>query len=248
MKGLSGKVVIVTGAARGLGRTFALELAASGAQVTITDVDEEGLKDTYKEIVSRGGKALWVQGDVSKEEDQNRMAQKTQETFGRIDILINNAAIIPPRKAFYEISPSEFDLVMGVNVKGAWLAARAVFPFLKAQGKGKIINIASETFFTGSHGFAHYVASKGGMVGLTRALAAELGPENICVNVIAVGFTDTPGGAIVGDVKKYDVGRTPLGRYAVPEDIVGALVFLASDGSDFITGQTIVVDGGRFMH
>lgn len=249
MKRLSGKIAIVTGAAGGLGRAFAVDLAAAGAQVAIvTRKDLEGLKETYGQIVSLGGKAIWIQADISKEEDLDRMALETHNRFGRIDILVNNAAIIPSRKAFYEIPPAEFEQVMNTNVKGTWMSTRAVYPYMKAQGKGKIINIASETFFTGSHGFAHYVASKGGIMGLTRALAAELGPENICVNVVAVGYTDTPGAAIIGDVKKYDVSRTPLGRYAIPEDIMGTVTFLASDDSDFITGQTIVVDGGRFMH
>jgi len=121
---------------------------------------------------------------------------------------------------------------------------------MKGQGKGKIINIASETFFTGSHGFVHYVASKGGVVGVTRALAAELGPFNICVNVVAVGFTETEAGAALvgGDVAKYDVSRTPLARLGQPGDVVGMVSFLASDAADFITGQTVLVNGGRFMH
>ncbi len=138
--------------------------------------------------------------------------------------------------------------MMAVNVKGSWLCARAVFPAMRDQGKGKIINLASEVFFTGSHGFVHYVASKGGVVGLTRALAVELGPYGICVNAVAPGYTDTEASRTVADVSKYDTSRTPLRRLEKPDDVVGAVAFLASNDSDFITGQTVLVDGGRAMH
>jgi NAD(P)-dependent dehydrogenase (short-subunit alcohol dehydrogenase family) len=248
---LEGKVAIVTGAGKGLGRAFAVDLAKQGAKVVIvTRKDLEGLKKTYEQIEAIGGKALWLQVDVSHTEDLSRMVAETTKRFGRIDILVNNAALIPMRKAFNEISPEEFGQVLNTNVMGAWLSACAVFPSMKEQGKGKIINIASETFFTGSHGFAHYVASKGGLIGVTRALAVELGSFNICVNVVAVGFTETEAATALvgGDVKKYDVSRTPLGRLGQPEDVVGTVSFLASDAADFITGQTILVDGGRFMH
>ena len=137
---------------------------------------------------------------------------------------------------------------MAVNVKGAWLCVRAVFPYMKQQGKGKIINISSETFFTGSHGFVHYVSSKGAIIGLTRALAVELGPHNININALAPGFTDTEASRTIADVTKYDVSRTPIKRLEHPNDLMGALVFFASDESDFITGQTLLVDGGRAMH
>lgn len=249
MKRLDGKVAIVTGAGKGLGRAFALDLAREGARiVVVTRKDLEGLRKTCEEIEAAGGESFWLQADVTREEDLNRMVAETVKRYGRIDILVNNAAFIPARKPFYEIPSEEFDQVIGINIKGAWLSTCAVFPLMKEQRKGKIINIASETFFTGSHGFAHYVASKGGLVGITRALAAELGPSGICVNVVAVGYTDTEAAALIGDVKTYDVSRTPLGRVGKPEDIVGIVSFLASDASDFITGQTVVVDGGRFMH
>jgi NAD(P)-dependent dehydrogenase (short-subunit alcohol dehydrogenase family) len=178
------------------------------------------------------------------------MAAFAYERFGRIDILVNNAAIYYGlvRKPFYEIDAGEFDRVMMVNVKGVWLSTKAVYPYMKEAGKGKIINLASETFFTGSHGFAHYVATKGAVIGLTRALAVELGPDNICINAIAPGFTDTEGSRTIADVTKYDVSRTPLRRLGTAEDIMGAAVFLSSDASDFVTGQTILVDGGRAMH
>jgi 3-oxoacyl-[acyl-carrier protein] reductase len=248
---LKDKVIIVTGAGKGLGRAFAIDLAKQGAKiVVVTRKDLEGLKKTCNQIEALGGEALWLQVDVTRTEDLSRMVGETIKRFGRIDVLVNNAAWIPMRKAFNEILPDEFSQVLSINIMGAWLATCAVFPYMKEQGKGKIINIASETFFTGSHGFAHYVASKGGLIGVTRALAVELGPSNICVNVVAVGFTATEAGAelVGGDVSKYDVSRTPLKRLQQPEDVVGMVSFLASDAADFITGQTMLVDGGRFMH
>jgi NAD(P)-dependent dehydrogenase (short-subunit alcohol dehydrogenase family) len=187
---------------------------------------------------------------VARETDMLNMAEATNRAFGRIDILINNAAVYDglKRKPFHEIDPDEWDLVMAVNVKGAFLAARAVFPYMKAQGYGKIVNLASEVFFTGSNGFAHYVASKGGIIGLTRALAVELGPYNICINCVAPGFTDTEASRGLADVSKYDTSKTPLRRLEMPADLTGAALFLASPESDFITGQTLLVDGGRAMH
>lgn len=245
---LKDRVAIVTGAARGLGRAFCTALAKEGAKIMAVDIAD--LQDTLEEIESSGGtaKGLWV--DVSSEKETLRMAEETLGAFGRMDILVNNAAIIYGllRKPFFEIDPNVWDKVMAVNVKGPWLCTRAVFPHMKEQRKGKIINLSSETFFTGSHGFVHYVASKGGVVGLTRALAIELGPHNININAIAPGFTDTEASRSIADVAKYDVGRTPLNRLQQPKDLLGALIFLASDDSDFITGQVLLVDGGRVMH
>ena len=248
---LKGRVAIVTGGAKGLGRAFALKLAEEGARVmVVTRKDMANLEKTVQQIKDLGGEAALFQADVARETDMLNMAEETNKAFGRIDILINNAAIYDgiKRKPFHEIDPDEWDLVMTVNVKGAFLAARAVFPYMKAQGYGKIVNLSSEVFFTGSHGFAHYVASKGGIVGLTRALAVELGPHNICINCVAPGFTDTEASRGLADVTKYDTSKTPLRRLERPEDLTGAALFLASPESDFITGQTLLVDGGRAMH
>jgi 3-oxoacyl-[acyl-carrier protein] reductase len=248
---LSGKAAVVTGAAKGLGRAFCLGLAREGARIlAVTRKDLKNLEQTVQMVRSLGGEAELFQADVAAEADTLAMAREAVQKFGQIDILINNAAIYDgiQRRPFTEIDLREWDLVLNVNVKGAFLAARAVFPFMKERGYGKIVNLASEVFFTGSHGFAHYVASKGGIIGLTRALAVELGPHNICINCIAPGFTDTEASRGIADVAKYDVSKTPLKRLEKPEDLVGAAVFLACPESDFITGQTLLIDGGRAMH
>lgn len=248
---LKDRVAIVTGGAKGLGRAFAIRLAEEGASVmVVTRKDMDNLKETVKMIQDKGGKAAFFQADVANETDIKAMAKATADQFGKIDILLNNAAIYDgiKRKPFTEVSLDEWDLVLSVNVKGAFLATRAVFPYMKEQGYGKIINLSSETFFTGSTGFVHYVASKGGIIGLTRALAIELGPYNICINCLAPGFTDTEASRGLADVNKYDTSKTPLRRLEKPEDLTGAALFLASSESDFITGQTLLVDGGRAMH
>lgn len=245
---LKDKVAIVTGAGRGLGQMFSIALAKEGAKIVATDVIN--LENTVKEIEALGGMAKGLQADVTNEAETVKLAEDTVKAFGRIDILVNCAAIYYGlrRKPFYEIDPGEWDKVMTVNVKGTWLCVRAVFPYMKQQGKGKIVNLSSETFFTGSHGFVHYVTSKGGVIGLTRALAIELGPYHININALAPGFTDTEASRTIADVTKYDVSRTPLTRLEQPHDLIGAAIFFASDESDFITGQTLLVDGGRAMH
>ncbi len=258
---LEGKTAIVTGAAKGLGREFALGLAGHGAKVlAVTRKDMANLAETVQLINNNNGQAEAFQADVSSEQDCLDMAAAAKRIFGSVDILVNNAAIYDglERKPFDQIDLAEWDLVMNVNVKGAFLACRAVFPYMRDQGQGqgqvqgqvqgKIVNLASEVFFTGSHGFVHYVTSKGGIIGLTRALAVELGPHNICINCVAPGFTDTEASRNLADVGKYDTSKTPLRRMETPQDLSGAVAFFCGPASDFITGQTLLVDGGRAMH
>ncbi len=249
---LKDKVAIVTGAAKGLGKGIRhwhgkRRGQDHGRNSKRSCQPGENRKGDPDPLV---GSPKSLQADVSIEKDALRIAEETMKAFGRIDILVNCAAIYDGlvRKSFTEIDPNEWDQVMTVNVKGPWLCARAVFPYMKQQGKGKIVNLSSEVFFTGSHGFIHYVASKGGVIGLTRALAIELGPHNININAVAPGFTDTEASRSLADVTKYDVSKTPLKRLEQPNDLLGAVVFLASDESNFITGQTLLVDGGRAMH
>jgi len=251
MRRLEGRVAIVTGGARGLGKAFCLAMAEQGAKMVIADILDKEAQQTAEEIQAKSGSAIALKVDVTSEEDTLGMVGKIVKQFSRIDILVNNAAMVYgiTRKPFTEIPVTEWDKLMAVNLKGVFLCCRAVFPQMKKQGKGKIINLTSETAFTGSRHLIHYVTSKGGIISFTRALAAEVGQYGICVNAIGPGFTDTESSrTVIDDITKYDVSLTPLRRLEQPEDLVGAVIFLASDESDFITGQTLVVDGGRYMH
>ena len=247
---LKDKVAIVTGSAKGIGKAYALRFAQEGAKVTVCDILD--CEETAKEIEAMGGEVLGLKTDVSSEESTIEMAKKTNERFGRIDILVNNAAVYGniKRKPFYEIAPDEWDKLISVNLKGMWLCCKAVFPYMKEQEKGKIINISSSVHFSGVPYFLHYATSKGGVVAFTRALARELGQYSINVNAVAPGLTMTEAGQSVNppDRIKMVVEMLSIKRPEQPEDLVGTVVFLASDDSDFVTGQTIVVDGGGAMH
>ncbi|MFC1532051.1 SDR family NAD(P)-dependent oxidoreductase [Thermodesulfobacteriota bacterium] len=249
---LKGKAAIITGGAQGIGKVYALGLIEEGAKVTIADVLDS--KEIQKEIEKRGGESLALLTDISDEKSCEDMARETINRFGRIDILINNAAVFSSihTKPFYEISAQEWDEVMSVNLKGTFLCCKAVYPQMKKQGKGKIINISSGAFFKGIPDFSHYIASKGGVIGLTRALAREVGDDGICVNAIAPGYTHTE---VMRDQPIHDesvtnavVGGRCFKRHQMPEDLIGTVIFLASDESDFITGQTLLVDGGSNLH
>lgn len=252
---LKDKVAIVTGAGHGIGRAFALGLSEEGARVLAADIDAQSAQETTALVRAGGGDAQACAVDVSVERSTLEMAKQAVQIYGGIDILVNNAAVfhsvpITGRSGFMNISLDEWDRLMAVNVKGVFLCIRAVFPYLKERGRGKIINISSGTFFAGTPMFCHYVSSKGAVIGLTRSLARELGDYNVSINAIAPGATQsdpTPGKQDYA-VRKGAVAPRCFKRVEVPEDLVGAMIFLASSDSDFITGQTIAVDGGAIMH
>ena len=248
---LKDKVSIITGGGQGLGREFAVKFSQEGAKVVIAEIDFEKAQAVAHEIEKKGGEALAVHADVTSEEQTKEMAKKAVERFGAIDILVNNAADVYglKMKPFYEITESEWDRMMAINVKGMWLCTKAVFPQMKTQGKGKIINIASTVFNTGCPYILHYVASKGAVVGMTRALAKELGGFGINVNCTNPGFTWTEGGEKFAESFEpgyldayYDM--QVFKRRGIPSDQVGAVLFFASDESDFITGQSLLIDAG----
>lgn len=248
---LNGKVAIVTGGARALGKAYALRLAQEGAKLIIADILDG--YETTNAIERQGGEAIFIQTDVTSEESTIKMAREGFERFGKIDILINNAAMFATlvKKPFYEIPAQEWDAVMAVNLKGPFLCAKAVYPYMKRQGKGKIINVSSGAFYKGLPHFLHYVVSKGGNVALTRSLAKEMGDAGICVNTIAPGFTETDylreNPMDSPEVIQSSIDSRCFKRSETPEDLVGTIVFLSSDDSDYVTGQTIIVDGGSAL-
>ena len=253
---LGGRVCIVTGGAHGIGKAYAQRLADEGAHIVIADIDGAASETTAQAISAKDGapKAIGFRVDVSNEDSLAEMVSKVMAEFGRIDVLINNAAIfatIPmSRLPFDQITVEEWERMMSVNLKGPWLAARAVAPVMKEQKYGKIINIASGTAFKGTGGRIHYVTSKAGMLGFTRSLANDLGQWNITVNCVAPGSTLSEEQATddIMKMRQSKAGSRPLSRMQLPADLVGAMAFFCSGDSDFITGQTLVVDGGAYMH
>lgn len=241
------RTVVVTGAATGLGREFALGFAALGDRVVIADLDLDGAHATARLVEKAGASALAVHADVTDRESTERLAAAAA-AFGDgiIDVLVNNAALYAgiTRGPFEGIAEEEWDAAMAVNLKGPWLVTRAASPFLREGGR--VINLTSATVMSGSPHWAHYVASKGGVIALTRVLARELGERAITVNAIAPGFTLTESSrGLIDDADTYGVERGALKRASHPDDVVGTAIFLAGPASAFITGQTIVVDGGR---
>lgn len=251
---LDGRVAIVTGGGHGIGRAYASRLAAEGARVVIAELDGNAGSAVAAELNAQGMPAFAVQTDVANEASANNMAAQTIAHFGRIDVLVNNAAIFATvpmsRSPFDEISIDEWDRMMSVNVKGTWLASRAVVPQMRAQAYGKIINVSSGTALKGSPSRIHYVTSKAGILGFTKTLANEVGKDGICVNCVAPGSTlseENPDADIL-KMRAQAANARALKRVQTPEDLTGAVVFFASADSDFITGQTLVVDGGSCMH
>jgi NAD(P)-dependent dehydrogenase (short-subunit alcohol dehydrogenase family) len=248
---LKDKVAVVTGSARGIGATFCEALAEAGAKVVAGDVLDGSA--VAERITKAGGEAIYRKTDVASSGSVAALVAAALERFGTIDILVNNAAIFAnlAKKAFTDIDAAEWDAVMGVNVRGPFECTKAVAPVMIAKRQGKIINIASGTVFKGYAGALHYVGSKGAVVAMTRCLARELGPHNICVNAIAPGLTMSEGVIAnpewSGQASQSTIASRALKREQMPGDLVGTLLYLASDASDFVTGQTIVVDGGSVM-
>lgn len=243
--GATGKTtrrILVTGAAQGLGSAIARHLASQGCRVFATDRDTTTLENS---LAQRPDIHIG-HCDVADERSVLEAVAVARETLSGLDGLVNNAALVGVTRAPAEQIPiEEFDQVQRVNLRGPWLMYRAVIPHLEAGGS--IVNVTSETAFAGSVNLSHYVASKAGLVGLTRALAREAGARGVRVNAIAPGFTDTPGARVIGDPDHYDTSNTPLGRVARPGDMVGAVDFLLSQTSSFVTGQTLLINGGRYF-
>jgi NAD(P)-dependent dehydrogenase (short-subunit alcohol dehydrogenase family) len=236
---LDGKVAIVTGGAQGIGRAIAEGLEREDATVVIADLDPP-----------EGG----IRADVSSEADVEAMVRETVERHGGLDILVNNAGLYAslPMRPFDQIPLEEWRQVMDVNVASMFLTCRAVVPLMRARGAGKIVNISSGTPFRGVPFLLHYVTSKGAIVAFTRSLARELGKDSIHVNCVAPGFTMTDGvlanPEVVEKLRDASVAARTIQRDQVPEDVVGAVVFFCSPGASFVTGQTMVIDGGQYFH
>lgn len=251
MLDLSGKVTIVTGAARGLGAAYARALGGKGAAVTVADVLAEEAGEVANEILSNGGRAIAVETDVSDQDSFRAAVAATKEQFGSVDILINNAAIgtTPQTKdaPWHEWPVEAWDKVMAVNMRGSFLGAQAVAPGMIEKGWGRIVNVSSASFWSPMIEAAHYVASKGGVLGLTRALAAGLGQHGVTVNALVPGLTRTENVEQIYPPEVFERFRAmrAIPRDAAPDDLVGAVLYLCSPASDFVTGQTFIVDGGH---
>ena len=248
MKRLEQRIAVVTGAGQGIGRAIGLGMAREGATVVIADINEERANTVKNEIEAFGGKALAIGTDVSNEFSVKAMVEKSLKEFRRLDILVNNAGIFPT-SLVEEMGEEEWDQVIGTNLVGAFLCARAVVPKFLDQRSGRIISLTSGRAFQGAKNGAHYAASKAGIIGFSKSLALELAPHGITVNVICPGITDTtqPRGHQTEEQIYAQAQRIPLGRIGQPEDLVGPTVFLASDAAAFITGQTVLVNGGSIM-
>jgi len=246
---LDGRVAIVTGAGRHLGRAYSLGLAREGAKIMAADIADAS--PVAAEIREAGGEAEATHVDVTDPASVAEMVSATVGRFGRVDVLVNNAGWF--KQAFHgpwtDISVEEWDRAFAVNVRGTWLASAAVAPYMRAQRSGKIINIGSDTVWKGTPGFLHYVSSKAAVLGLTRALAREVGEDGICVNMLCPDYI--PDEDMLRDDPEHDafvVSQRVIKRTEVPEDMLGGLVYLAGPGSDFVTGQGLFVDGGVVFH
>ncbi len=252
MARVKGKVAVVTGGAQGIGRAYAECLAAEGAQVVVTDIADTA--DAVAAIKAAGGEAIGLEVDVTSNESLAAMVKEAESSFGAIEILVNNAAVFASlaMKPFTEIPEEEWDLVMRVNVRGPFQATKAVLPSMRKNGRGKVINISSGTILRGAPMFLHYVSSKGAILAQTRAICRELAADNVQANTIIIGLTESEGvknnEKMLGAAKAPTLAMRAISRPMLPDDVLGALLFLASEDSDFITGQSINVDGGALNH
>jgi 3-oxoacyl-[acyl-carrier protein] reductase len=245
---LDGKVTIVTGASRGIGRSVAIELAKLGAKVVINYAGNQAAAEEVKNlIVSAGGQAIVIKADVGNVEAVDAMVKETIDTFGKIDILVNNAGITRDN-LLMRMKEDDWDAVMNINLKGVFVCTKAISRIMMKQRAGKIINMTSVVGLMGNAGQANYAAAKAGVIGFTKSMAKELASRGITVNAIAPGFISTDMTAVLSEqVKKELAEKIPVGRLGSPEDVAAAVAFLASDSANYITGQTLNVDGGMLM-
>lgn len=244
---LSGKTALVTGAAQGIGRDIALALATDGANVAICDVNLDAAQKTAGDIETKGGKSLALKANVAASADVTAMVDGVVEKFGRIDILVNNAGITRDG-LILRMKDEDWDLVLSINLKGSFLCAKAALKYMTKQRAGTIINIASIVGAMGNAGQANYVASKAGLIGLTKTIAREYANRNVTANAVAPGFIDTAmTQALPENVRQELAKQIPMGKLGTPEDVANAVRFLASPGAAYITGQVIHVNGGMYM-
>ncbi len=244
---LNDKVALVTGGARGIGKTIALQFAASGAHVVVVDTDSAGIQETAAEVEAAGRKSLALKCNVADAAEVEAMVAKVQETFPRIDILVNNAGITRDN-LLIRMAEQDWDLVLDVNLKGPFLLTKAVSRVMMKQRYGRIVNVASVVGIIGNAGQANYSASKGGLIALTRSVARELASRQVTCNAVAPGFIRTAmTDNLSEEVRTAFMKSIPLQRMGTAEDIAGVVLFLASDEASYITGQVVSIDGGMFM-
>ncbi|MBT4907998.1 MAG: SDR family oxidoreductase [Rhodospirillaceae bacterium] len=248
---VSDRVIVITGAGQGLGREYALAFAKEGATPVLAEINGENMRNVAAEIEADGGTSLAVETDVSDPGSVNAMVAAAIDAYGRVDVLINNAAIFAtlPQRPFYEIPFEERNKVMQVNITGSYLCSSAVAKPMKEAGQGRIINISSGTVPQGVPGFMHYVTSKSAIIGMTRVMARELSDDNINVNTLMPGYTTTEvdHASMDDDLHEFIQNKRLIKRAGTPDDLIGAAMFLASPASSFISGQTLAVCGGEVM-